>query len=224
MTASVTRVLLVRHGQSEWNVSGRWQGQTDPPLTDLGRRQAYSAARSLGTVDAIWASDLQRAAETAAIISGELGVGPVVLDTDLRERDAGEWQGLTRAEIDEQYPGYLEPPPDVSGEGWVPRRPPGWESDDKLMVRMRRSLLRIRREVGPGEVLVVAHAGLLFLVERSLGADGERLANLDGRWIDLTDGEDLVDGADTPHLSDIARLGDRINLLSPEQITIPGQI
>jgi broad specificity phosphatase PhoE len=226
MTAPATRVLLVRHGQSEWNLTGRWQGQTDPPLTDLGRNQARSATRSLGVVDAIWSSDLQRAAETAAIISGELGVGPVVLDPDLRERKAGEWQGLTRAEIDQQYPGYLEPPPDVSGEGWVPRRPPGWESDEDLTVRVRRVLLRIRREVGPGEVLVVAHAGLLFLVERGLGADGERLANLDGRWIDVTDESFGGNGAepDQAQLADIARLGERINLLSPGEITIPGQI
>ena len=226
MTAPVTRVLLVRHGQSEWNLTGRWQGQTDPPLTDLGRNQARSASRSLGVVDAIWSSDLQRAAETAAIISGELGVGPIVLDPDLRERQAGEWQGLTRAEIDEQYPGYLEPPPDVSGEGWVPRRPPGWEPDEDLTVRTRRVLLRIRREVGPGEVLVVAHAGLLFLVERALGADGERLANLDGRWIDVTDEAAGGNGAepDRAQLTDIARLGERLNLLSPDEVTIPGQM
>lgn len=226
MSAPATRVLLVRHGQSEWNLSGRWQGQTDPPLTDLGRNQARSASRSLGVVDAIWSSDLQRAAETAAIISGELGVGPIVLDPDLRERLAGEWQGLTRAEIDEQYPGYLEPPPDVSGEGWVPRRPPGWESDEALTVRVRQVLLRIRREVGPGEVLVVAHAGLLFLVERALGAEGERLANLDGRWIDVVDEAYGGNGAepDRAQLTDIARLGERINLLSPDEITIPGQI
>jgi len=54
-----TRALLTRHGQSEWNALGRWQGQADPPLTDLGRRQAHEAARSLGAVDGIWASDLQ---------------------------------------------------------------------------------------------------------------------------------------------------------------------
>src|SRR3546814_1711635 len=103
----MTRVLLVRHGQSEWNATGRWQGQADPPLTDLGRAQAHHAARSLGVVDAIVASDLQRAADTALIISGELGVGPVVLDEGLRERDAGEWSGLTRAEIERDWPGYL---------------------------------------------------------------------------------------------------------------------
>src|SRR3546814_20228381 len=82
----MTRVLLVRHGQSEWNATGRWQGQADPPLTDLGRAQAHYAARSLGVVDAIVAADLQRAADTALIISGELGAGPVVLDQGLRER------------------------------------------------------------------------------------------------------------------------------------------
>src|SRR3546814_7398309 len=76
----MARVLLVRHGQSEWNATGRWQGQADPPLTDLGRAQAHHAARSLGVVDAIVASDLQRAADTALIISGALGVGPVVLE------------------------------------------------------------------------------------------------------------------------------------------------
>lgn len=230
VTAPETRILLVRHGQSEWNLTGRWQGQTDPPLTDLGRFQARSAARSLGTVDAIWSSDLQRAAETAMIISGELGVGPVVLDPDLRERDAGEWQGLTRAEIDEQYPGYLEPLPDTSGEGWMPQHPPGWEPDDVLAVRVRRALLRIRREVGPGEVLVIAHAGLLYMTERALGADGARLGNLDGRWLSITDaapnhnGHGDADADERTGLADIARLGDRLHLLPDDQVTIPGQI
>src|ERR1700704_2099238 len=96
-----SRVLLVRHGQSEWNALGKWQGQADPPLSDLGRAQARSAAHSLGSLDAIYASDLQRAMETAAIIANALGIGPVVVDPDLRERNAGEWSGLTRAEIPE---------------------------------------------------------------------------------------------------------------------------
>ena len=107
----MTRVLLIRHGQSEWNADGRWQGQADPPLTDLGRHQALHASRNLGVVDAIVASDLQRATETALIIAGELGVGPLVLEPGLRERDAGEWSGLTRAEIERDWPGYLDPPP-----------------------------------------------------------------------------------------------------------------
>ena len=137
-----TRVLLVRHGQSEWNAEGRWQGQADPPLTDLGRLQAREAAGALGTVDAVWASDLQRAVETAAIIADQLGVGPVVVDPDLRERDAGEFSGLTRPEIAARFPGYLD-------DG---RRPPGWEPDEALLARALRALHAIAAEVPGGDV------------------------------------------------------------------------
>ena len=154
-----TRVLLVRHGQSEWNASGRWQGQADPPLTNHGRLQAQEAANSLGALDAVWASDLQRAAETALTIATALGVGPVVVDEDLRERDAGEWSGLTRAEIEERFPGYLADH----------RRPPGWESDEDLLARALRALRRIGAEVPGGDVLAVTHGGLIYTVEGHLG-------------------------------------------------------
>ena len=63
-----TEVLVLRHGQSEWNALGRWQGQENPPLTDLGREQAVEAAQAVGTVDAVFASPLDRAARTAGII------------------------------------------------------------------------------------------------------------------------------------------------------------
>ena len=210
-----TRVLLVRHGQSEWNATGRWQGQADPPLTDLGREQARSAARSLGTVDAIVASDLQRASATAMIISGELGVGPVVLDPDLRERDAGEWSGLTRAEIHEQWPGYLEAPADEHagfGPSAAPRRPPSWEHDDSVLERALRALLRIDAEVGGGEVLGITHGGLIYVLEGHLGAPFGRMANAEGRWFD-------VDG-------DRLRLGDRVLLVGDggPPATVPDQI
>jgi probable phosphoglycerate mutase len=224
---TTTRVLLVRHGQSEWNLSGRWQGQADPPLTDLGRTQARAAAASLGEVAAIWSSDLQRATETAAIISAELGVGPVIVDDDLRERDAGEWSGLTRDEIDVQYPGFLAPTEDDSPDVWKPRRPPGWESDASVGMRLQRALLRIRSTVGPGEVLIVSHAGLIYAAERSLGSEGPRLANLEGVCLELdsvsrraTDDDGAVIGA----LSDVARLDGRVALLAPDQLTVPGQI
>src|SRR3954471_3985163 len=135
---TTTRLLLVRHGQSEWNAQGRWQGQADPPLTDLGRAQARAAARSVGSVDGIFASELQRATETAAIIAEELGLGPVLIDEGLRERDAGAWSGLTRDEIHERFPGYL--PDDrhrafAPNEASSPQRPPGWESDEHLLAR-----------------------------------------------------------------------------------------
>ena len=199
---ATTRALLIRHGQSEWNAVGRWQGQADPPLSDLGRRQAREAARAIGAVDAIYASDLQRAAETAAIIAGEIGVGPVILDPDLRERDAGEYSGLTRAEIEERFPGYLDDH----------RRPPNWEPDEQLLARALRALGRIARDLPGADVLVVTHGGLVYTIEGHLGTGFARLANAEGRWVE-------VDGR-TGRL----RLGERILLADPEDLTVPGQI
>jgi probable phosphoglycerate mutase len=195
-----TRLLLIRHGQSEWNALGRWQGQADPPLSELGRRQAQEAARAIGTVDAIWASDLLRAAETAVIISDDIGVGPVVLDTDLRERDAGEWTGLTRVEIEERYPGFLTDE----------RRPPSWEPDDRLLARALAALRQIGESAPGGDVLVVTHAGVVFAIERRFGLDHMRLANVEGRWVTLA-GDEL-------------RLGERVILADPDDVTVPGQM
>src|SRR3954452_11777953 len=81
----MARLLLVRHGQSEWNAVGRWQGQADPPLTELGRAQARAAARAIGELDAVFSSDLRRARETAEVIAECIGVGPVISDAGLRE-------------------------------------------------------------------------------------------------------------------------------------------
>ena len=201
----MTRVLLVRHGQSVWNADGRWQGQADPPLTDLGRAQAHHAARALGTVDAIVASDLERAAETAAILSGELGVGPLVLDPDLRERDAGEWSGLTRREIEEGWPGYL------ADDGGERRRPPGWEADEALDARATAALTRIHALVPDGEAIAVTHGGLIYVLEGRFGEPFQRLENLGGRWLEV--------GPDGP-----VALGERVVLIAPDEVTVPDQI
>ncbi|MGE3619065.1 MAG: histidine phosphatase family protein [Acidimicrobiia bacterium] len=212
-----TKVLLVRHGQSEWNALGRWQGQADPPLTGLGRLQARHAARALGAVDAVAASDLQRAAETAAIISGELGVGPVVLEPGLRERDAGEWSGLTRAEIHERWPGYLDAPADEhTGFGpapadATPRRPPGWEPDEALRTRASAALARLHAAVGGGEVVAVTHGGVIYALEALLGASFAPVPNLGARWI--------VVGPDGP-----VALGERVVLVDHDELTVPREI
>ena len=195
-----TRILLVRHGQSEWNAVGRWQGQADSPLSDQGRLQAREAARAVGAVDAVWASDLQRAVETATIIAGEIGVGPVVVDPALRERDAGEFSGLTRAEIEERFPGYLA----------AHRRPPGWEPDEHLLARALGALHRIAGEVPGGDVLVVTHGGLVYRVEEHLGAGFDKLANAAGRWVEVGGGR--------------LRLGERVMLAEPQDTTVPNQI
>jgi probable phosphoglycerate mutase len=209
-----SRVLLVRHGQSEWNALGKWQGQADPPLSDLGRAQARAAARSLGALDAIYASDLQRAMETAAIISGELGIGPVILDPDLRERDAGDWSGLTRSEIKQRYPGYL--PDDrhraFAPDGGAPKRPPGWEPDEILRSRVLGALARIHEAVPDGDVLAVTHGGVIYVLEDHLGERFHRLANGEGRWVEIGD--------------DKMRLGDRVLLVNDDgtPVTVPDQL
>src|SRR4051794_33210706 len=148
---AMARILLVRHGESEWNSVGRWQGQADSPLSDLGRHQAKVASRALGQLDLVVCSDLQRAQVTAEIIASELGVGPVVTDAGLRERDAGEWSGLTRTEIHEQWPGYLHDDPASRGSDRAEeRRPPGWEPDDQLRDRALEAIDRMAALVGDG--------------------------------------------------------------------------
>ncbi|MGI9579167.1 MAG: histidine phosphatase family protein [Microthrixaceae bacterium] len=194
----MTDVLVVRHGQSEWNADGRWQGQANPDLTSLGREQARLAAEAVGAVDAIFASPLIRAAMTATIISELIGIGPVVLAEGLMERNAGEWQGLTRSEIESGWPGYLD----------ARKRPPGWEDDALVRSRAFAALEEIAGASGDGHVLAVAHAGIIYAIEEELGATWERLANLAGRWLRFEHGQ--------------WHLGDRVHLLTDE--TIPDQI
>src|SRR5438309_4580604 len=96
----MTTLLLVRHGETDWNAERRWQGHADVPLNERGREQAQRLADSLpvDAVDAIYASDLARARETAEILGARLG-RPVVVDPDLREIDVGSREGLTGEEV-----------------------------------------------------------------------------------------------------------------------------
>jgi probable phosphoglycerate mutase len=172
----VTRLLLVRHGESEWNALGRWQGWADPPLSELGMRQAKVAATAVGSVDAVVASDLQRASATAEIVAAEIGVGPVVVDAALRERTAGPWEGHTRREIEEGWPGFLQ-----SGE-----RPEGYESDESVLARVVPALQTL--EAAGDAVLVVTHGGVIGALDRELGETHARTPNLGGRVVEVRDG------------------------------------
>jgi broad specificity phosphatase PhoE len=199
---TVTRVLLVRHGQSTWNADSRWQGQADPPLSELGERQARAASgavAALGT-DAIVTSDLIRAASTASLAAPS---GVVVTTAPaFRERDAGEWTGLTRAQIEASYPGDLEA-----------RRPPrGFEPDEPLLARVLPAL-RSLGGAGTGVIVVVTHGGVIGTVERRLGVAWEPVPNLAGRWIEVGDGGQLT-------------LGARELLIDPDAVTltVPDQI
>jgi broad specificity phosphatase PhoE len=142
-------LLLARHGETDWNASGRLQGHTDRPLNDYGRRQARELADRLADDDiaAIYASDLSRAKETAEIVGAELGL-PVVIDSDLRERNWGSWEGLTPTERDA-----------VAFEGETPR-----DHRDRLMRAVRRIAER-----HPGQrVLVVTHGGSMRRVQAAV--------------------------------------------------------
>jgi probable phosphoglycerate mutase len=189
--ATPTRLLAIRHGESEWNVVGRWQGRADTALSDGGRRQALEAAYVLGTFDGIWSSHLQRAAETAAIIAAEIGVGPVVVDPRLGETHVGPWEGLTHAEIEEGWPGFLA----------EHRRPPEAEPLDAVADRVTASFVDIAATAPGAEMLVVTHAGVLRTLCQSLGETPHRFPNLAGLWFDVHDDGAIVAGA---HVSLIA--------------------
>jgi broad specificity phosphatase PhoE len=197
----VTRLLLVRHGESTWNAQSRWQGQADPPLSPLGEQQAEEAAERLAeiaSITVVWTSDLVRARRTAELIASRLGVDRVRDEPRLRERDVGSWSGLTRAEIEKRWPGYLA----------ARRSPPDFEGDVELLARTREGLSAAVDGSRTGDVLVVTHGGVVRTIERSLGATPDKLPNLAGRWI----------LADAPtELS----LGERVVLVEPEDLTVP---
>ncbi len=190
-----TTLLMVRHGQSTWNLEHRWQGQADPPLSDHGRVQAQAAAARVGAVDAIIASPQERALDTATIIAEQVGVGPVTVIDDLRERAAGTWSGLTTSEIEAQWPGWID-------DG---RRPEGWEANEVVLARTLGAIEAIVAEHGPSTVLVVCHGGVIVELEDHLQVRDGRVPNLHGRLVTAS-GTDLT-------------AGDRLTLIPPELTT-----
>ncbi|MCW2686493.1 MAG: fructose-2,6-bisphosphatase [Mycobacterium sp.] len=149
-----TRLLLLRHGQTELSVQRRYSGRGNPALTDLGRRQAEAAALYLarrGGIAAVVTSPLQRAYDTAAAAAKALGLD-VTVDDDLIETDFGEWEGLTFSEAAEHDPELHR--------RWLRDTsvtPPGGESFDSVADRIRRARTRIIAEHGGETVLVVSH-------------------------------------------------------------------
>jgi probable phosphoglycerate mutase len=200
----VPSLLLVRHGQSTWNASGRWQGQADPPLSPVGEAQAaHAALRLTGTgLTGVVSSDLARARRTAEIVAEALDLGRVAVDARLRERDVGEWEGLTRPEIEERFPGLLA----AWGEGRI-EAPPGGEPDPVLAARAGTALAALVRGSDAHErILVVTHGGVIRALDASLGSDPTRPANLAGRWFDADGGGAL-------------RRGEVVVLVDPDELT-----
>jgi broad specificity phosphatase PhoE len=153
----VSRILLLRHGESEWNAQGRWQGHGDPSLTELGRAQAREAGAQLASagIERIVSSDLARAFETAQLVAAALGLA-VERDALWRERDIGIWTGLTRDEIAARWPrDYAH-----FRSHHADARPGGGESDAMLRARAHAALAALRARHSGECVLVVAHRGI----------------------------------------------------------------
>jgi len=207
----MTRLLLVRHGESEWNAAGRWQGWANPPLSDVGKLQAADAAERLRSagITTIVASDLQRTTRTAEIIGGILGVGPVHPEPGLREFDVGEWSGLTRPEIEQRWPGQL----DQWRVGEL-ERTPGGELREHFADRILDAVQRVAHQFAREIVLVVTHGGVVGTLQRVLGDtdNRERVANLCGRWIEVADGR--------PVDRDALVLGPFERLVDPDEFTL----
>jgi len=152
----VTELLLVRHGETDWNRERRFQGHADPPLNDTGRGQAHALAAELAgeSIELVYTSDLVRARETAEIVAARLGANVVAL-RDLREIDVGEWQGLTWPEIEERHPDGAQAWHET-GHGWE-----SGETQDELAERVVAAVRRIVAQHPSQRILVVGHGGTI---------------------------------------------------------------
>jgi len=171
----IAKMLVIRHGQSLWNIEQRWQGRADIDLSDEGTAQAYAAAEKLGTFDIIVSSHLRRALHTAQIISESLGIGPVETDERLQESDIGPWEGLTVNAIEAQWPGYLA----------ARTKPDGFESDESIAARFTIALTDIAQRCHNGTALVISHSGVIRTLRHMQGAHNPKLPNLGGCWFDV---------------------------------------
>jgi len=160
-----TTILLVRHGETDWNAEGRIQGQTNSSLNERGREQARTLAEQLAgeQIDAVYSSDLDRARETAEILALRLDL-PVVLDPALRERNFGSWEGRTVAELEELWPG--------AWERWRDGNEAEGDVEDHLALaeRIRGAISRLAAAHPGGRILVVAHGGAMRVI--LMDADG----------------------------------------------------
>ncbi|MDM0011242.1 histidine phosphatase family protein [Variovorax sp. J22P168] len=165
-----TRVIVIRHGETAWNVDTRIQGQLDIPLNDTGRWQAARLGRALAEepVTAVYSSDLSRALETARAIAAPLEL-PVQTDAGLRERGFGTFEGLTFAEIDRDLP--------EQALLWRRRHPEFAPEGGENLLRFRERVTGTAGALAtrhPGELIVlVAHGGVMDILYRA--ATGQEL-------------------------------------------------
>jgi probable phosphoglycerate mutase len=163
---AVSRLVLWRHGRTEWNATGRFQGQLDPPLDDRGRAQArrtapYLVAAGLrAETTVVVASDLSRTAETAEVLTELLGV-PLRQDPRLREHGMGCWEGLTRDEVADRFPDQYA--------DWIAGRPVRGRGGEDAADVGERALAALLDLPAADVAVVVTHGGTAGrLIERLL--------------------------------------------------------
>jgi broad specificity phosphatase PhoE len=157
----VTTVYLARHGESDWNAAGRFQGHSDRPLTVVGRQQAEALAGELAAtaaLSAIYSSPLRRALDTALVVGARVGVDPVPLQ-ELREVDVGGWAGLSRSEVEARFPDAFRRWLD-GGEGWE-----DGETYADMSARVLGAVLLVAAAHPHDEILVVSHGGPIRAVQ-----------------------------------------------------------
>lgn len=201
----MTRLLLVRHGETDWNVARRYQGQSDVPLNGRGEQQAQAVAARLRdeSIDAIYASDLSRAWETARAIAAQHEKLAIVSEPRLREMNFGEWEGLTYDEICQCEP--------LAAENWnqilMEAGPPKGESLPQLAARIREMLNDIIAAHPEKTVLLVAHGGtLMVLICLLLGHPLEKYWQFRLEKASLSEIEVYPEGAIVNHLNDTGHL------------------
>jgi len=190
----VRKLVMLRHGQTEFNAGSRMQGQLDTHLSELGRAQAVAVADMLGKRHPllIVSSDLLRAYDTAVVL-GERTGSPLVIDERLRETHLGDWQGMTHSEVDDAAPGArIEWRNDAT---WAPH---GGESRTEVAARsvpVVAELVASQSDWGADEpdrpVVLVAHGGLIAaLTARLLGLPVDNWPALGGlgnaSWVQLS--------------------------------------
>jgi 2,3-bisphosphoglycerate-dependent phosphoglycerate mutase len=225
----ITKITLVRHGQSTGNATGHFTGQVDVPLSARGQREAQLTAQRLATepITAIYASDLQRAYQTAVAIASTRQL-PVQRDPRLREIHVGEFQGKSFLDVARQYPADFA----ALSERRLDVMTPGGESHRQVRNRVISALQEILTTCAGGQVVIVAHGGVIFHLNHFIlgvpESDYNRLNYRIGncslhryelidtdRWRILTVNDEshlreLLEGEATVHTSDITAVSEKI--------------
>lgn len=214
MSGTPVRVLLARHGETVWNVEGRWQGQADSPLTVRGIAQARSLARALADepLAAVYCSDLGRALETARYVAEPHGLQPRP-DPRLREIDAGLWTGRLSTDLRQAYPAEME----LWRERPWAGRMPGGESLQEAQARCIAFFQeRLPRHAGH-VVAVISHGAvtqaiLTYAMQRpiqDMWLPEGRVENCQVSRLEWSEqaGPRLLELCDTRHLAQVGALG-----------------